>query len=260
MNRKKKKIWDKFSFNVGFIATVVTALLIFLVTYQVIVFKLQLVKGLELRMEFANLMVQVAVLFLGIIAAFFALRQLVEARFNGLDEMALRDLRRKQYLRASQRWSDAFRIKQEPDVYLNLCEALLLQGDYVNFDDRFSLSAKKGFFKTDLITEDSDKLVLNFLGMMRHLLVKNQGVAENYVREIINLVKNNSAQSLNYSFDDIRTSKVYLDLEDGDCKKIVENTMKYISKSFSQEERISFEGGRYANVEVDKVIETDEEN
>lgn len=248
----KKNIWEKFfnypSFNIRFWSTLIIVLLFFCTISYFLLFKFNKISGIVNQIATLNLIIQSATLVLGIFAAYYALRQLVETRFTGLDEAGTNEMKRSHYSRAFEKWREAFYIRPEAAVFTNMCEALLLIGDYDHFDQFVHMSQNKGF-KKEMFQEPSDQIIILYLRAMRHLLVKNQGEAEKQISDII--VKNQEDNLLGFDWDflDLQRSPAYQNLT-GECKNIAENLISYLSKSIQPKRKLDFESGSFASQAV----------
>jgi hypothetical protein len=194
-----------------------------------------------------SLFILSATLVLGIFAAYYALRQLVETRFNGLDEVARRELSSQHYARAISKWKEAFFIKPEPTVFLSLCESLILVGDYPMFDFYMILPNRKNLFKQDFLEEDYEQIILMYLKSIRHLLVKNQGEAEKNISKLIEQIKISGLPNLNWDFIDLQKSTQYQNLGDGECKNITYNLILYLTKTMSPNRKSDFENKKFSS-------------
>jgi hypothetical protein len=251
VKKVKKDFWEELfvypSFNIRFGFTLVIVLIAFCVFTYFLLFKFRLIEGIPNQIAVINIIIQSATLVLGIFAAYYALRQLVETRFNGLDEAALQELKHSHYLRAFEKWREAFYIRPEAGVFTSMCESLLLVGDYNTFDSYIRLSRSKGILgKKEIFQESSDQVVLLYLGAMRHLFVKNQGEAEKHIEELVNLTKADPSLGLQWDFLDLQRSSVYQNLE-GECRQIAENLISYLSKTLGPVRKQKFEEGKYSS-------------
>lgn len=244
----KKDFWEQLfkypSFNTRFGFTVGFILLIFaIITFSI--FKLKIVEGVSDQIATLNLIVQLALLVLGILAAYYALRQLVETRFVNLDEAGMQELKRNHYSRAFEKWREAFYIRPEAAVFTNMCESLLLIGDYDTFDQYARMSESSDFLNKRIIQESSDQIILLYLKVIRHLLVKNQGEAEKHISDLVKLANDDGLSGLQWDFLDLQRSPAYQDLS-GECKNIAENLIAYLSKTIQPTRKTDFESGNYA--------------
>lgn len=244
----KKDFWERLfkylSFNTRFGFTVGLILLIFaIITFSI--FKLKIVEGVSDQIATLNLIVQLALLVLGILAAYYALRQLVETRFINLDEAGMRELKRNHYSRAFEKWREAFYIRPEATVFTNMCEPLLLIGDYDTFDQYARMSESSDFLNKRIIQELSDQIILLYLKAIRHLLVKNQGEAEKHIFDLVKLANDDGLSGFQWDFLDLQRSPAYQDLS-GECKNIAENLIAYLSKTIQPTRKTDFESGNYA--------------
>lgn len=256
MKKGKKDFWEELfvypSFNARFWTIILIAFLIFVFCAYIILYKPELISVVTSdQVNNLNLLVQSATLVLAIFASYYALRQLVETRFTGLDEAGMQELKNKNYSRAFDKWKDAFYIRPEPTVFKNLCESLLLMEDYNRFDAYIKMSERTAFFKKEMFTEISDQIALLYLKATRHLLVKNQGEAEKNLSQLVDLAtSNNSLTNFRWDFIDLRTSRVYQDLT-GECKSIAENMMAYLSNSMPIIRKTDFEAKNFASQAVE---------
>lgn len=254
----KKDFWEQLfkypSFNHRFGFTV-GLILVFFIAITIAIFKLKIVSEISDQISILNLIVQLAVLVLGILAAYYALRQLVETRFINLDEAAMQELKRNHYSRAVEKWREAFYIRPEAAVFINMCEGLLLVGDYDTFDQYIRMSESSGFMNKEIIQESSDQIILMYLRAIRHLLVKNQGEAEKHTASLITLVQSDKLLGFQWDFLDLQRSPAYQDLS-GECKNISENLISYLSRTIQPTRRTEFESGKYATQAVEPVAQT----
>src|SRR3989344_3526973 len=254
----KKDFWEQLfvypSFNTRFGFTV-GLILLFFVAITFAIFKLKIIDGISDQISALNLIVQLALLVLGILAAYYALRQLVETRFINLDEAGMRELKRNHYSRAFEKWREAFYIRPEAAVFTNMGEALLLIGDYNTFDQYARMSEGSSFLNKRIIQESSDQIILLYLKAIRHLLVKNQGEAEKYIADLIELVKNNGLLGFQWDFLDLQRSPTYQDLS-GECKNIAENLIAYLSKTIQPARKADFETKNYATQVAEPTADT----
>ena len=257
MKKIKNGFWEKIftypSFNLRFIFTSGAVLIIVLTLACFIIFRSNLIHGTSEYIAFLGLVIQGATLLLAIFAAYYALRQLVETRFNSLDELGMRELKNKHYFRAFDKWKEAFYIRPEASVFCNLCESLLLLGDYNTFDEYMMLSKRTGLFKKEIFQEISDQIILLYLNSIRHLLVKNQGETEKCLSELVDLVKKDGLSSFQWDFLDLQTSLKYQDLS-GECKNIAENLISYLSSTMHPNRRQDFESKNFSS-QVNEPIE-----
>lgn len=257
MEKVDKGFWEVIfknpSFNIRFGCTLSLVLLVFALVGGFVLRKTTLIDGVGNQIEFINLLIQTATLVLGIFAAYYALRQLVETRFTGLDEAAMQEHRRQRYNRAFNKWREAFYIRPESSVFTNLCESLLLFGDYETFDKYMTLLDEDSSLQKNILEENSDKIILLHLKSIRNLLVKNQGEAEKHIAEIISVVQDGGFPNLDWDFLDLSRSQKFLDLN-GECKKIAENLIMYLKKEFTPEQKAIFESGDYGHTWTETVV------
>lgn len=256
MKKNNKNIWEIFftypSFDKRFKVAISIILIIFITISLFMIFGTDNFKGPQDIVALANLMVQSATLVIGILAAYYALRQLLENKLTPLDEAGHRELREKNYSRAFDKWKEAFQIKQDVDAFNNSSEALLLSGDYKTFDQYMKIPDSKAFLKKETFKDPADQMTILYLKAVRHLLEENQGLAKAYIQKIIQLAQERGSSSINWNFQDLQSSKNYLSLAvEGDCKHIIDNLIAYLSKEvsstpMSDSRKESFEAGNYA--------------
>ena len=158
----------------------------------------------------------------------------------------MQELKLNHYSRAFEKWREAFYIKPDSGVFTNMCESLLLVGDYDAFDQYIRMSKDASFLKKEILQESSDQIVLLYLRSMRHLLVKNQGEAEKYIAGLIKLIAEDSLLGFQWDFMDLRSSITYQNL-DGECKNIAENLISYLQKNIQPARKRDFEAGKFAS-------------
>jgi len=257
MRKTEKGFWEHLyrypSFNVRFISVLITVVLVFIVFTYLALFEFPIVSNVPEQIALLNLVIQGATLVLGIFAAYYALRQLVETRFTGLDQAGMQELKRHNYYRAVEKWKEAFYIKPEIHVFTNMCESLLLAGDYYNFDLYIGMSRKKNFLKG---MEISDQQIIAYLNSIRHLLVENQGEAKKNIRELVGLVKKEGLNSFHWDFADIQTCLSYMNLQ-GDCKVMAENLILYLAGNMQPARKVEFQDGDFASQAPEPVEHTE---
>lgn len=253
MKKARVDIWEKIfvypSFNIRFGYTLSFILFVFFL-FIFIYFRLNLVSSASDIIASVNLFVQLATLILGGFAAYYALRQLVETRFTGLDQAAYQELKGSHFSRAVEKWREAFFIKPEASIFISMCEALILQGDYPTFDHYIETSSSKSFLKRKIIEEYSDKIILLYLKIIRNLLVKNQGEAEIHLTTLITFANKQELPALDWTFIDLQRSDIYQKL-DGECRIISENLIAFLSKTMLPNRLQDFLSGKFAT-EVDE--------
>ncbi|KKQ54707.1 MAG: hypothetical protein US83_C0004G0030 [Candidatus Falkowbacteria bacterium GW2011_GWC2_38_22] len=261
LKKIKKNFWEKIfnypSFNRRFWFALILVLLIFCIILSILLF-INKINETSNQIAIINLIIQSATLVLGICATYYALRQLVETRFTGLDEAGMREIKRGHYSRAFEKWREAFYIRPEAGVFTNLCESLLLIGDYDNFDQYIQIS-QDDRFKKKIFQESSDQITLLYLRAVRHLLVKNQGEAEVQITEIIKITKDNSLLGFGWDFMDLRSSIAYQNVN-GECKNIAENLISYLSKTILPNRKKDFEQGNFSSQANEQILENTNQN
>lgn len=190
----------------------------------------------------------------GIIAIFFGLRQLVENRYDKLIQQGYNYLKDKKYSNAIKIWNEALAIKKENSTLHNLAEALLLSGDFNEFDRLMKLLAKKRW-REKLFNENKDKILINILQAVRQLIVENIGKGKEYLSASISISKKSEDKiMLNWDFKDLKNSDIYKKLtNDCDAKKIIDNCVAYFSHQLQESDKFLFETGNYT---LKKGVET----
>lgn len=250
--KTKKGIWERLpfypSFIVRFSATLIIIVLIFFVLTYLLVFRIKIATNISDQISIVNLLIQAATLVLGVFATYFALRQLVETRFNGLDETATAELKRNHYSRAFEKWREAFYIKPEPRVFNNMCESLLFVGDFDSFDQFIHMSSVPGSLKNELSKEHSNKVTLLYLQAARHLLVENLGEAKKIINILLTHVKNHGLEGFHWDFFDFIRSPLYLKLnQECEAKRIIDNLISYLSQNIQPKRKKAFESENFAS-------------
>lgn len=249
MNQKNRKnFWERVSqypsFNTRFFTSLLIVLIIF-IFIGFLIFKFKIVENRTETIEVLNLFVQSLTLILGIFAAYYALRQLVETRLTSLDQAGSQALERRKYLKAFEKWKESFYIRPDPEIFANACEVLLMMGDYKAFDEYIDIPEKVGLIKKNIFGEQSDKVIFLYLKSMRHLLDKNQGVAEKYLNELVEIINKSGIPILSWNFFDIQGSEPYQNLT-GECKQMAENLVRLLSKQLADEEKNNFLNKKFA--------------
>lgn len=244
-----KDLWERIfsypSFNIRFGYTLSIVLACFCIA-MIIFFKLKTVNDLSEQIAVFNLFIQLATFILGIFAAYYALRQLVETRFTKLDEAGMQELKNSHYSRAFEKWKEAFYIRPDALVFLNMCESLLLLEEYDTFDQYIKLSRRKGHLKKQLSEETSYEIIILYLRAIRNLMVKNQGEAEKHLTNLISIVRSKSLMGFHWDFIDLLRSGAYQNLG-GECKIYAENLIDYLSKKMPPNRQDDFESGNFAS-------------
>jgi hypothetical protein len=196
-----------------------------------------------------DVVLQSVTLVFGVIATFFALRQLTESRFSKLDELAMQNLKSKEYFRAIGNWRGALYVKPDSGVFLNLIETLLTVEQFDEFDQFVGYLEKSVFFhrsfQQQIITEPKDYIVFCYLQTLRSLVVENMGVAKGHLKELTDFVKENKFQSsVGWDFRDIQSGGAYKKLI-GDHKTVADNLIKYLSQQLDQDQKVKFESDNY---------------
>lgn len=241
-------IFDYPSFNKRFAFIIIVAAFIFCVISYFLLFKVEIFETISDKISVFNSIVQMATLVLGIFAAYYALRQLVETRFTSLDEAGMQELKHKHYGRAFEKWREALYIRPDAYTLTNMFESLLLIGDYKTFDIYTGTLYHKEIFQ-----EIHDQIILLYLKTVRHLLVKNQGEAEIYLREIVSIVRQESLSGFSWDFLDLKTSETYQNFQQGECKNILDNLISYLEGTIQPLRKKEFEEGQFASQAEEKL-------
>lgn len=249
MKKSKKDVWESLfiypSFNLRFLSYLFLIIVMFSFITYITFINLKLFNNISEQISALTLIIQTATFIITAFAAFYALRQLVETRFNSLDSSGLFELKNKHYAKAFDKWKEAFYIKPEPNIFFNLCETSLLLGNYEIFDEYMAMINRPGPFKNEIFRENYDQIILLYLKSIRNLLVKNQGEAEKYLSELVDLVKKEGLPNLVWDFLDLEMSLRYQDLT-GECKIMGDNLISYLSKKIDPEKKKEFEKKKFA--------------
>ncbi len=249
MNKNSKSFWEwmfKYpTFDRRYTFSASVGVLVLFLIWSIITFKTNIIQNTSDQLSFLNLLVQAATLILGLFAAYYALRQLIETRFATLDSGAMQDLRDRHYKRAILKWKEAFYVHQNTDVFLNLCETMILSANLQEFDENAHMLDTDKQLQLKILQEDVDQLIYLYLKAVRHLLVKNQGEAEKLIGEVVNTIKLKGRLELSWNFLDLLGSEPYLKLTTGDCKTIIDNLIAYLKNEMAEDRREVFENGTY---------------
>lgn len=247
--KKSKDLWEHIlaypSFNLRFSFVVVVILLLF---SGIAYFLYPTFSTVSDKLTFLNLIVQGATLILAIFAAYYALRQLVETRFIGLDQSAMADLKNMQYFSAIKKWKEAFYIKPEARIFSNLAESFLLLGDLDMFDQHMKMLGRGGLTQINILQETSDQLAVLYLKCVRYLLVENLGEAKEILKQLVKIGKDKDTLiRFRWDFSDIQSCEGYRNLT-GDSKIISNNLFVYLQRSMSARRKQEFESGTFSSV------------
>lgn len=230
-----------FSFNIKFLLITLFFLVVFIFISNLF---LNVAIDDTQKEKIISTTIQLATLVLGLVAVYFALKQLNNSEFYKLDELAITNLRAGQYNRSAKFWGKALSIKFERDVYLNLMENFLIQKKFDMFDSYIDLADNRSY-KNRILEEESDIYIIFYLKIMRQLLDKNLGKAEKELENLINYTKNISSSRIpHWSFGDLMKSPAYTKIE-GDHKLMAQNLIKYLNSELSNEDKIKFESQNY---------------
>lgn len=211
------------------------------------------------RFSALNLLLQGITLIFGIVAAFFALKQLTESRYSKLEEMGGKDLRAGRYFSALSNWREALFIKPTSAVLLNLMEAYLISEELKDFDEMLGYLEKKKSFQQKTIKEPKDYLIYCYLKVFRSLFIENMGAAKDCLKEMLDFTAEKEfKQNIGWSFDDVKKCVLYKQLT-GDHKKVADNLIYYLERRLTTEDEKLFKSGNYlfpANV---KLIQSNQE-
>lgn len=248
MKTKKSLIEKVFiypSFNLRFWLSVAVLIVVFAIITKL---ALAFATNKDDIYQTLNLIIQVAMLVAGVIAAYFALRQLTESRYLNLTELGMQYLRRNPpgYSKSIQVWKEALYIQAEPNTFLNLAEVLVISEQFSDFDQYVSYVEKNSSFQHRVLQESSDYLIFYYLQAIRQLIVKNMGEAETKTKQLVAWVKSeNLTQRVNWQFVDFTRSESYQKKLIGDHKTMTDNIIKYLSRELTPEQISKFESGNY---------------
>lgn len=250
--KNKRNFWEKIfkhpSFNKRFFVFVTIATIAIALAFLFLVFTDNIVSTAEEKIAMGNLIIQFATLIMGIFAAYYALRQLVETRFTALDQSASNEVEKRHYSRAYSNWKDAFYIKRDPYIFLNMIESLLLIKDYQSFDRYVNYIENTN----NILNERSDQLIFLFLKATRHFLVENLGEGKSILSDLIELNKHKKITNTGWEFNTLLASNVYRELEENSEAQIIINKLsQYIDGKLTEKEQVTFESGQYFKKQVD---------
>lgn len=186
------------------------------------------------------LLVQTLTLIFAIFVGYFAFQQVAENRLDKLEEKGYVHLKKREYLRATKSYEEAFSIAPKDfSVLSNLIECYLIIQDDKNFNEKKELIKK-------IIIEDREKLVFCYLESANFLLKQDLGKAKGEIKECIKFIKS-SGLSFHSSWDfrDIKNSELYKNLN-GEAKKIFDSFINYLQGILSEDQKKEFESGNYA--------------
>jgi len=253
MTKHQKNIWEKIfdypSFNMRFglsVALVIVLAGIISALYFFLYPKITPHNTTD-TFAFINLVIQLSLLILGGMAAYYALRQLIETRFNSLEQAGMDQIKDRRYSRAIEKWKEALYIRPDSKIFINLCEAMILAQEYDLFDQYIKMSETKKF-KQKVLHEPSEHIIMLYLQAIRHLVVKNQGEAEKHITKLVKMVKKHSLRGLHWDFMDFKRSPSYLELS-GECKQIADNLVMYLEVTLPKNIKEDFENGNYSSTE-----------
>ena len=248
--KNKKGFWENVflypSFNLRFFSVVFLILFIFLFMVRLVV---PLIGNFSDKISVLSLFTSLVTLVLGILAAYYALRQLVEARFTGLDEGGLQELKNKRYFRAIRKWKEAFYIRPDSGVFCNLAEAYLLIADFDSFDQHLKNLSAGALIQPTMFQEESDRLIILYLEIVRQLLVENLGEAKKKLTNLVKLCLGAKLVLNNFGWDfrDLTSSDTFNNLPTGESKIILNNLILYLQKKISPLRKKEFDEGNFAS-------------
>jgi tetratricopeptide (TPR) repeat protein len=191
--------------------------------------------------NYLSVLGQVSTLVFAIFVGYFAFVQVTESRLDKLSEKGLSAMREQAYRRSKRYYEQAYIIDPKDfSILCNLLELYLLMGDYISFDEKIN-------HLSDLILEPHEKVTLLYLKTIKSLLKQDIGSAKVDLGDCIDWTKENPSALVIFSWDfrDIQKADVYKKLS-GDCRTILDNYIKYLSKTLSEEDKKFFEDKNYS--------------
>lgn len=251
----KKSFWEFIflapSFSQRFWWTVLLLIFIFFIA-TVLLIKMEGVENpfSERGVSLIGLMIQAGALVLGIFAAHYGLRQLGESRYSNLDNSAQEYLDNGKYSKAYDKWKEAFYIRPEPGMFLNMGEMLVFVRDYVRFDELFIKNSFEKYFPGEI--DADEKLVELYLIASRHLLEKNLGEGEKVIKKMIEISADSKTPVIPVSIWDFNYMRAMLAKQNpqlsGECRVLIENMISFLEGTLLGEPLDKFIGGEYAVV------------
>jgi len=260
LKKCKKGLFEKIfpypSFSLRFWVSVGTLLFLSLLAALLIIF----IKTSWTNIFSAlSLLLQTLTIIFGVVATYFALKQLTEARYSKLQEIGGKDLRAQRYSSAISNWKEALLIKPTSGILLNLMEAYLISEEFKEFDELLKYLEKKKRLQQKTIIEPKDYVIYCYLRTFRNLFVENLGAAKDCLKEMINFIEENEfKQNIGWDFSDIRKSNTYKKLT-GDIQKVADNLMYYLEKRLTEDDIQLFKSNNYLFIANVKLIQSTQE-
>ncbi len=245
----KKTFWEKIfkfpSFNIRFWTTVVVGTLILVIFGISMIRRLDMAEDLNLLFGFLNFLTQIGILVFAIFSIWLVFKQLIENRFERLEQDGRSHIKTRNYISAINRLKEASYIKPDSNTTLELLEAYLLIKDFHNFDETINSIQMMGIFQKTLL-DPENQIIFYYLRTIRYLIAENIGEAKNHIEEIITVLKANFKNGLRalWDFNDLRNSDSYHQLV-GDSKQILDNLLGYLENSLNQNQKEQFESGNF---------------
>jgi tetratricopeptide (TPR) repeat protein len=186
---------------------------------------------------FVSVINQFSGLLFAIFTGYFAFSQVMESRFEKLENEALSHFRRRNYTDAIKTYESAHAIKRkDSSVLSNLIELYVIQGQYSKADDQLSLLRK--------ITPPEKSEVPHIVCAISYIFRGHLGEASEAIGSIVEIIKSRERRTYypRWNFDEIKVSPKYGSLK-GDAKKSLDNLEKYIKRELSEELNQKFEAG-----------------
>lgn len=182
---------------------------------------------------------QIAALIFAVFIGYFSFLQLVESRVTNLRLEGYDYFKRKSYRRAIEIYEQVVSIKPK-DFYsfAELVELYLANKDFLNFDKKIILLEKN-------VLDPRDSLIIFYFKIARNLLVERLGDAREQIDSLIVFKRENPNLFFAWDFEDIKNAQTYIELSDGDAKRIFDNVIKYFI-GMPDDEKTRFEKGDFS--------------
>ncbi len=189
-----------------------------------------------------NIVAQLTPWIFAMCIGYYGYIELVENRFNNLQDRGDKALINKLYLRAINYLEEAHKIKPKDfQALANLLEMYLLLKDFEKFDLKIKSLEK-------IILEKTERAILFYLKILRFTLVEDLGKTRGLIKELVDFVREGDVvlTPSHWGFGDLQGSDVYLkELKTTGRGNILDNVVKYLNRSLSPDDRGQFESSNY---------------
>jgi tetratricopeptide (TPR) repeat protein len=183
---------------------------------------------------------QILSLLFAVFVGYYAFKQVVENRREKLKERGYIHIRHRNYARAIDYLEQVVKISYDDhEALANLLELYIIVKNFENFDNKIDDLLESAISK-------SEKISYHYLKALRRLVEENIGKAKENIGKTVDYIRNNpsSLGAFSWNFNDIKESHVYYQLE-GETKYILDNFIKYLDQTMSDDDKIIFEEGDY---------------